>query len=340
MNVVKFVLPISLLLSASATSIFATEPDVIRTFSRQMPLDVIQEKLIQRQNHRLPGQIIAGNDAPPGAYLFQVSLLASSARVGHEFDGHFCGGTLIRPSWILTAGHCVTTFGGIAEPKLIDVYVGSRDFKNGERISITGLIRHPDYVPEYYDNDVALLQLSHVPGLHYELIESANLGTESKYSVPQTPATIIGWGATEEAQSSPILHQAEIQIIERGQCNKNIVEERAKNLDESLSNIAQNFRIDRQHLVDVHNAILKNAGPLVSDNMFCAGDPDPPSIAKYARDTCQGDSGGPIFVTKSDGAPLQIGIVSWGEGCGIPKLYGVYTRVAKFADWIREIVDR
>lgn len=187
---------------------------------------------------------------------------------------------------------------------------------------------------------MALLQLSHIPGVHHELIETANLSTESKYSVPLTPATIIGWGATEEYQSSPILHQAEIQIIKRDQCNKNIVEERAQNLDSSLSGIAQNFRIDRQHLVEVHDAIIKNAGPVVSDNMFCAGDPNPPTTARYARDTCQGDSGGPIFVTRDNGTPLQVGIVSWGEGCGIPKLYGVYTRVAKFSDWMNTIVGR
>ena len=42
-----------------------------------------------------------------------------------------------------------------------------------------------------------------------------------------------------------------------------------------------------------------------------------------------------------DGKPVQLGIVSWGEGpadseikCGHEDVYGVYSRVASFKDWI------
>jgi secreted trypsin-like serine protease len=43
-------------------------------------------------------------------------------------------------------------------------------------------------------------------------------------------------------------------------------------------------------------------------------------------DTCQGDSGCPTFVQKSTtGRFFQIGITSFGKGCGARKYPGVYT---------------
>ena len=46
---------------------------------------------------------------------------------------------------------------------------------------------------------------------------------------------------------------------------------------------------------------------------------------ELAKDSCQGDSGGPLFW---NGSPrVQIGIVSYGTGCGLPKFPGVYSEV-------------
>ena len=59
--------------------------------------------------------------------------------------------------------------------------------------------------------------------------------------------------------------------------------------------------------------------------------------AAFLKDSCQGDSGGPLF-GRVDGRPVQIGIVSYGLGCGVPQFPGVYSEVnnAEIRSFIRQ----
>src|SRR5262249_24084734 len=127
------------------------------------PLDLIEERLAKRDDGPVPGAIILGSDAAVDAYLFQVSLLSADTKPGQEANGHFGGGSMIAPQWILTAGHFVTSDSRVASSKQIEAYVGSTNFKNGDRIAVRAIHRHPGYVHEFLDNDVALVQLAREP---------------------------------------------------------------------------------------------------------------------------------------------------------------------------------
>ncbi|MFI7100350.1 S1 family peptidase [Streptomyces sp. NPDC050161] len=65
---------------------------------------------------------------------------------------------------------------------------------------------------------------------------------------------------------------------------------------------------------------------LTPGDEICAGKLDTGGV-----DTCQGDSGGPMFRKDDAGEWLQVGIVSWGEGCARPGKPGVYSEVSTFA---------
>jgi trypsin len=60
--------------------------------------------------------------------------------------------------------------------------------------------------------------------------------------------------------------------------------------------------------------------------------------AALLKDSCQGDSGGPLFAATSRG-PVQIGVVSYGLSCGLPKFPGVYSEVnnAAIRSWITSL---
>ncbi|CAL4060273.1 unnamed protein product [Meganyctiphanes norvegica] len=68
-------------------------------------------------------------------------------------------------------------------------------------------------------------------------------------------------------------------------------------------------------------------GSSIEDTMMCAG--------QTGKDSCQGDSGGPLVFKDGGNNYDQIGVVSWGYGCGAQNAPGVYTRVNKYMDWIK-----
>lgn len=253
--------------------------------------------------------IVGGGEAEPGAWPWQVAIMFADIEDG--FLAQFCGGTLIAPTWVLTAGHCVTeSDGSIALPGSLDVAVGRHTLSSneGERVAISQIVRHPDYVETAYnvDYDLALIRLASAVVLSETVGLIAPLSpAQAELARPHIAAAVIGWGAQNDPDSDPFvgpnyadaLRETTVPIVSNEICG------------------------------EAYDAYYGVSG-VITESMVCAG------FREGGKDACYGDSGGPLMVWDDASGWLQAGIVSGGIGCAQPNYYGIYTRVTSFYEWI------
>ena len=293
-----------------------------------------------RQEQTAPDRkIYYGQPVPRGTYPFMVALLWSEADSTEKgmLAKQFCGGSLIRDRWVLTAAHCLREEKE-GEERLVDasevnVYVGSIEFKGGQRIKVRRIVRHPQYNAPTADSDVALLELAEPPAPgRTSIITLVSPATENIYGVPGKSVTAAGWGVTESGDAPKSMLHVGLDIVDVSTCNSNVVSYRRRQFVElQLDELREKLALDEESARRIKEVMAGPMGTAVTENMICTTKPG------TQRDTCVGDSGGPLFAEVKRGQFIQVGITSWSEGgCGMTEhgLFGVYVRVARFVDWI------
>ncbi len=281
--------------------------------------------------------IYYGQEATKGAYPFIVAVIDAEAGPGEEdlYMGQYCAGSLISNRWVVTAANCVTREGDDGQPRVlrpaeIDIYAGSNEFKGGRRIKVSRIIRHPDFKPAKFDSDIALLQLaSDVPTAGTGTVSLVTPANAASIAAVGKKVSTAGWGETETGDFPKALRFIDIDILDSNSCNAAIIKFRA---DTVLTNLQAALELDEALVKQIRELLETRAGKAVTDNMLCSG------RLQTQRDTCGGDNGGPLFTKTSDGKFVQVGITSWGEGCGRTdqSLFGIYTRVSKFSTWVQQ----
>lgn len=156
----------------------------------------------------LDGRIVGGEDATIEQLPYQISMT--------NFGSHRCGGSIVSPTKIVTAAHCVRG--------VMIGYVGIRagstsKTTGGVQILVRRIIEHEDYnVPIYFDHDIALMFLES-PLTFGSGIQPIDLPPQG-FVVPNgAVSTISGWGAlTQGGQSPDNLQVVRIPIVSNDIC--------------------------------------------------------------------------------------------------------------------------
>lgn len=233
-------------------------------------------------------------------------------------DGKFhCTGTVISPTRVLTAGHCLKP-----DPVRLGVLTGTDRARfdpsaiAGQLSLVDGAIRHPGYSEERRDrmiyNDIGIIFLRSATTA--PPIPLPTPGQDAPLVAPGAPVTVAGFG-----ERNPVLigktrigRLASGEMKVRGNCDRLI-------------------------------------GGFSAETMICAQGRRL-GVARSGRKRrsvhrsgCFGDSGGPLIGQTGTG-PTALGITSGGEAspksfffvlCGLRGKPGMYTRVAPYVPWIQ-----
>jgi secreted trypsin-like serine protease len=226
-----------------------------------------------------------------------------------SLDG--CGASLIAPGVVLSASHCAPN-GNEYNGRSVRVGAyrlsGVWDTNDVSRV-VAQQRNHPDYNDDTVENDFMLLRLQQ-PVYMADGAVSLELSNDEMDIEDGTELTVLGLGVTSTSFLGGFGFGSPTQ-------------------PDQLADVQIEAYSDERCL----DAYGSGWNGVRLNSMFCAGAPE------GDKDSCQGDSGGPLVRKTSNGVHKQVGVVSWGVGCGDADYPGVYSRIPSFGyEWIKSVV--
>ncbi|XP_053682960.1 phenoloxidase-activating factor 2-like [Sabethes cyaneus] len=218
-----------------------------------------------------------------------------------------CGGALISPGAVVTAGHCVAN--GRNTPQQFRIVAGDWDRRHrrekltDQQRTVQRIVLHPDYYSGSLFNDIAILLVADRFNDSLANVASVCLPSpdeEDSFDGGRS-CILTGWGASP---ASPDREESIQQFV-------------------SLSPLAT-----EQCTTRLKTSVLGRRFQM-HESFLCAG-------GVRGVDSCKGSGGSPL-VCERNGAYSLVGLMSWGVSCGqgVPSVFAGVTRQV---GWIREVV--
>ncbi|XP_014260482.1 chymotrypsinogen A-like [Cimex lectularius] len=218
-------------------------------------------------------------------------------------DTFVCGGTLVKPSIVMTAAHCIPETGFSRLTVRVGEYNTSTTDEPIKHVDkkVKTVITHPDFNSKNLANDVALIELD-TPAVFSETVDVI-CTPDAAEPVNTKDCVAYGWGVTDKNTKDLVqdsLKRVDLPVITRDECQNKM----------RLTRLGKYFSL--------------------LPGFLCAG-------GQTGMDTCKGDGGGPLIcpLRKDSTRLAQVGIISWGIDCGKGNPT-VFASVDHYMSWIRQ----